>query len=173
MFNKPERVMTMLQTLGSWLEGSTLAQFIAVSAWAFPTIETLHVLFLTTVFGSVALLDLRLIGLAFRDRRITDLSAEVLPITWTAFVGAAVSGGLLLSSQATVYLANTSLRLKALMLALAAVNMLIFHLVTWRRVHRWDERGVPPLAARFAGALSLSFWIGVVVFGRWIGFTQH
>ena len=163
----------MLQTLGAALEGSRLGQYIAVSAWAFPTIEAVHVLFLTTVFGSVAIVDLRLIGLAFNHRRITELSAEILPITWTAFLGAAISGGLLLSSQATTYLANTSFRFKMLMLALAAVNMLVFHLVTWRTVERWDERGVPPLAARAAGLLSICIWVGVVVFGRWIGFTLH
>jgi len=163
----------MLQTLGSGLENTALGQYIAASAWAFPTIEVVHVLSLATVFGSVALVDLRLIGLAFRHRRVTELSAEILPITWTAFVGAVVSGGLLLSSQATTYLANTSFRFKMLMLALAAVNMLIFHLVTWRTVEQWDERGVPPMAARAAGLLSICLWAGVVVFGRWIGFTLH
>jgi hypothetical protein len=163
----------MLQTAGAWLEHSALGQYIAASAWAFPTLETLHVLFLTTVFGSIVLVDLRLIGLAFKHRRVTELSAEILPITWAAFLGAAITGALLLSSQATTYLANASFRYKMLMLALAALNMLVFHFVTWRTVDDWDERSVPPLAARAAGLLSMGFWVGVVVFGRWIGFTLH
>ena len=162
-----------MQSVGAALEGSGLGQYIAASAWAFPTFETVHVLFLGTVFGSIVLIDLRLIGLLFKNRRVTELSAEILPITWAAFLGAIISGGLLVSSQATTYFANTSFRLKMLMLALAAVNMLVFHLVTWRTVERWDERGVPPLAARAAGLLSICIWVGVVVFGRWIGFTLH
>lgn len=162
-----------MQSVGAALEGSGLGQYIAASAWAFPTFETVHVLFLGTVFGSIVLIDLRLIGLLFKNRRVTELSAEILPITWAAFLGAIISGGLLVSSQATTYFANTSFRLKMLMLALAAVNMLIFHLVTWRTIERWDERGVPPLAARAAGLLSICIWVGVVVFGRWIGFTLH
>ena len=162
-----------MQSVGAALEGSVLGQYIAASAWAFPTFETVHVLFLGTVFGSIVLIDLRLIGLLFKNRRVTELSAEILPITWAAFLGAIISGGLLVSSQATTYFANTSFRLKMLMLALAAVNMLIFHLVTWRTIERWDERGVPPLAARAAGLLSICIWVGVVVFGRWIGFTLH
>jgi hypothetical protein len=168
-----ERDSSMLQTLGAALEGTALGQYVAASAWAFPTLEAVHVLFLATVFGSIVVVDLRLIGLAFRTWRVTELSAEVLPITWVAFAGAVVSGGLLLSSQATTYLANTSFRLKVLMLALAGLNMLIFQLVTRRTLKAWDDRGVPPSAARAGGLLSICFWIGVVVFGRWIGFTLY
>ena len=161
----------MLETIAAWLETSALGQYIAVSAWAFPALEALHVLFLGTVFGSIALVDLRLVGVAFRRWRVAELNAEVLPVTWTAFLGAVITGGLLLSSQAVAYLANTSFRFKMLMLALAGVNMLIFHLVAGRRAGDWDERRVPPLAARAVGVLSIGFWVGVVVLGRWIGFT--
>lgn len=161
----------MLETIAAWLENSALGQYIAASSWAFPTLEAFHVLCLATVFGSIAVVDLRLVGLAFGRWRVTELNAEVLPITWTAFLGAVITGGLLLSSQAIAYLANTSFRFKMLMLALAGVNMLAFHLAAGRRAGDWDERRVPPLAARAVGLLSIGFWVGVVVFGRWIGFT--
>lgn len=160
-----------LHSLAAALQDTAAGRFVAVSAWAFPTLEALHVLCLTTVFGTVALVDLRLMGLAFRDRRITALSAEVLPFTWAAFAGALLTGSLLLSSQATVYLANPAFRWKMLMLALAGLNMMVFHLVTWRRVQAWDGRRDPPFAVRIAGLVSMALWIGVVVFGRWIGFT--
>jgi len=55
-------------------------------------------------------------------------------------------------------------------MALAALNMLIFHFGVNREVARWDE-GEPPMSAKIAGALSLLLWIGVVFFGRWVGFT--
>lgn len=162
----------MIQTLGAALEHSAIGQYIAVSGWAFPALEALHVLCLATVFGSIAIVDLRLIGLALSDRRISQLSADVLPVTWAAFAGAVATGGLLFSSQALSYLANPSFRLKVLMLALAAANMLVFRLATWRTVDAWDSRPTPPGAVRAAGLLSMAFWIGVVVFGRWIGFTR-
>ena len=50
---------------------------------------------------------------------------------------------------------------------------LLFHLITWRDVDGWDELRVTPRSARLAGLLSLTFWVGVVIFGRWIGFTVH
>ena len=55
-------------------------------------------------------------------------------------------------------------------MGLAAVNMLIFHFGAYRRVAHWDL-GKPPMSAKVAGALSLLLWVGVVFFGRWVGFT--
>ena len=55
-------------------------------------------------------------------------------------------------------------------MALAAVNMLIFHFGAYRKVAQWDT-AVPPTSARVAGALSIAFWVAVIFFGRWIGFT--
>ena len=55
-------------------------------------------------------------------------------------------------------------------LALAAINMLVFHFVTGRDMTTWD-RGVPPWSARLAGAFSLTLWIIIVATGRWIGFV--
>jgi hypothetical protein len=54
---------------------------------------------------------------------------------------------------------------------LAGVNMAVFHFGAYRRVLEWDEKLPPPRAARLAGALSIALWIGVIFFGRWIGFT--
>ena len=64
------------------------------------------------------------------------------------------------------------LRVISLAMAFAGLNMLIFHFLTYRDVQGWDDDVITPRAARVAGALSLIFWIGVVAFGRWIGFTK-
>ena len=57
--------MQFLTEVCSWLEGTALATFIAGSWWAFPTIESLHVVAITLVVGSIAVADLRLLGLAW------------------------------------------------------------------------------------------------------------
>jgi hypothetical protein len=73
-------------------------------------------------------------------------------------------------AKAQTYAGNLQFRLKFACMGLAAVNMLVFHFGAYRHVARWDV-GEPPLSAKLAGALSLSLWIGVVFFGRWVGFT--
>jgi hypothetical protein len=154
------------------LEATSFATAIREGNSLFPWIEGIHVLADTLVIGTVAIVDLRLLGLASRDRSVTRLAAEVLPFTWTAFAVAAATGMLLFSSRAVDYAHNPYLRAKLVFMALAGVNMLIFHFLGSRDVDAW---GVPlhatPLRARVAGAASLLLWIGVAASGRWIGFT--
>lgn len=138
--------------------------------WLFPIVETCHVLTLTVVFGSIVMVDLRLLGWTSRGTSISRLTEETLPWTWTAWVLAAITGSMLFISKAVTYAGNFEFRLKFICMALAGVNMLVFHFGAYRRVADWD-RDTPPAAARLAGALSLAFWIAVIFFGRWVGFT--
>jgi len=140
--------------------------------WSFPIIESLHVIFLALVFGSIAMVDLRLLGLSSRASGVSNLSTEVLPLTWVAFLGAVISGTLLFISKAHVYFYNLQFQLKFLCMFLAGVNMAIFHFGAYRRVLEWDHSLPTPGAAKFAGTASIGLWIAVIFFGRWIGFTS-
>lgn len=153
-----------------WLQSLDFPTDIRESAWLFPTIETVHVLALVLVVGSILMVDLRLLGIANRARPVTELTRQTLPLTWCAFVVAAAAGSLLFSSKALTYYANVPFRMKMLCLAGAGLNMLWFHAITYRRVEEWN-RGDPPWGARIAGGLSLILWVMVVATGRWIGFT--
>jgi hypothetical protein len=153
-----------------WLQNLPLPTEIRESSWLFPTIETVHVFSLVLVIGSIMVIDLRLLSLSNKDRSFTELSAEILPWTWAAFLGAAIAGALMFSSKAVIYYGNIPFRLKMLLLIIAASNMLSFHMITARNVASWDL-GRTPLAARIAGGLSLCLWTGIVAAGRWIGFT--
>jgi hypothetical protein len=153
-----------------WLQNLAFPTLIRESDWLFPTIETIHVLALTLVVGSIAMVDLRLLGAASRSRPVSQVMAQALPWTWTAFTFAAFAGLLLFSSKAVTYYTDIPFRIKMACLALAGINMLCFHLFTHRRLANWDC-GAPPVAARLAGGFSLSLWIAIVAAGRWIGFT--
>ncbi len=90
--------------------------------------------------------------------------------TWTAWVLSAITGTIMFMSKAVTYYGNLQFRMKFVFMALAAVNMLIFHFGAYRKVAQWDT-SVPPTSARVAGALSIGFWVAVIFFGRWVGFT--
>lgn len=157
------------------LQGSELASFIRGETpggeWAFPILETVHVMALGVVYGSIAMVDLRLLGITSRDVRLSKLANEILPWTWTGFLIAALSGSLMFISMGNTYWNNLEARLKFLCMALAGVNMAIYQFGIHRRVSEWDMHLPPPLAARAAGALSVTLWTGVVLLGRWIGFS--
>ena len=136
----------------------------------FPLLEAIHVLCSSVVVGSVAMMDLRLLGVWQRNRPISELTATALPWTWSGFLLAAMAGGLLFASKAVTYYTDIPFRIKMVCMALAGINMLIFHFFTARTVENWDV-GRPPPSARTAGAASLLLWIVIVAAGRWIGFT--
>ena len=96
---------------------------------------------------------------------------DVLPLTWGAFGMAVITGALLFSSNATTYAHNFFFQGKLVLLALAGLNMAVFHFIGIGDVGRWGATTQTPLAAKAAGAVSLLVWVAVVAFGRWIGFT--
>jgi hypothetical protein len=163
-------IAALLAAIESWPVSAALRGEMPGTEWLFPIVETLHVMALTLVFGSIAMLDLRLLGVASRSSSVSRLSSEVLPWTWAAWCTAALFGTLMFMAKAGTYAGNLQFRLKFVCMGLAAVNMLIFHFGAFRQVARWDS-GEPPVSAKVAGAMSLSLWICVVFFGRWVGFT--
>jgi hypothetical protein len=160
----------ILATVWQAIEASPVGSFVAASAWAFPTLESAHVIAIVTVVGSIAMMDLRLLGLASKDSAVTAVSRDTLPLTWIAFVFAAITGVLLFTSKATGYVANPYFVIKMGLLVLAGLNMAWFHAFAWRGVAAWDT-GVTPLVAKLAGGFSLTLWVLIVFFGRAIGFT--
>ena len=154
----------------TWLGETPLALSIAESTWLFPAIEVVHVFAISMVFGTIAIIDLRLLGFASASRRYTEMARELLPWTWGAWFVSAMFGTLMITSRPVAYFDNTDFRLKFLCMGLAAANMLVFQFVTSRDVARWDK-GDAPLAGKVAGGLSLALWVGVVYFARKTGFT--
>jgi hypothetical protein len=137
----------------------------------FPWIESIHVLMATTVVGTIAIVDLRLIGLPSHRKGARQLIRDMLPFTWVAFALAAITGSLLFTSNASSYAANGPFVAKMVTLVLAGINMAIFHLTAYQRINQWDDTLPTPRGARLAGASSLALWIAIVFLGRWIGFT--
>jgi hypothetical protein len=160
-----------LDALWQGLEASPIGDFVATNEWAFPAIESIHVIAIVIVVGSIAVMDLRLVGLASRSTAVTRMSRDTLPWTWGAFVIAAITGALLFVSRATSYVVNPWFLGKLVLLVLAGVNMGVFHIVTWRSVGIWDANSPLPSGAKLAGIVSLLLWVLVIFFGRAIGFT--
>jgi hypothetical protein len=160
-----------LQAVWPALEASPVGDFVASSPWAFPTIESVHVIAIVTVVGTVAIMDLRLLGLASGSWTVTQMSRDTLRWTWVAFVAAAITGALLFVSKAHIYAIEPWFIGKMILIALAGVNMAIFHVFTWRSVGEWGAGGRSPLPARIAGGLSLALWLLAIFCGRWVGFT--
>jgi len=154
-----------------WLEGSRLASTIRDSLLIFPLLESIHVIGLALVFGTIAIIDLRLLGAASRERPFKRMASDVLKWTWAAFAMTAATGSLMFITNAGVYYHNFYFRTKMLLLVLAGINMLSFELTLGRAAHKWDKAPSAPAAGKAVAVLSLAIWISVIFAGRLIGFT--
>lgn len=165
--------MSLFWNFIAYFEDSALADNIRENDNLFPLIESIHVVALCLVVGSIFMLDLRLLGLASTNRPVGRLIHAILPVTWGAFAIAAITGFLMFISNATKYLANGFFVAKMCLLVVAGLNMIIFHVISTRDLPQWEKQASPPLRARLAGAFSILFWISIVACGRWIGFTMQ
>jgi hypothetical protein len=166
-------MMHQLQDFISYFEDSALADNIRENDLLFPLIESVHVLAICLVIGSILVVDLRLLGLASIDRPVSRVTSGILPLTWSAFAVAIASGSLLFISNATKYLENGYFDAKIILICLAGLNMAIFHAISAKDLPKWENETTPPLRARLAGGLSILLWVSVVTCGRWIGFTMQ
>jgi hypothetical protein len=153
------------------LEGSRFATGIRNSLYLFPLIESVHVIGLTMVFGTIVIIDLRLLGLASTRRRFSALAVDVLKWTWLAFGVTVTTGLLMFVTNAGAYFPNVYFRAKMALLALSGLNTLAFQLTARRSIGSWDRNNAAPAAGKAVAAVSLVLWISVIVLGRWVGFT--
>jgi Family of unknown function (DUF6644) len=153
------------------LEASGLATGIRDSLWLFPLIESTHVIGLALVFGTILIIDLRLLGIASTQRSFQRMASDILKWTWAAFALTALTGTLMFITNAVVYYHNFFFRTKMLLLVLSGINMLIFELTAGRTIHNWDKAPSAPSAGKAIAAVSLVMWISIIIMGRLIGFT--
>jgi len=153
------------------LEQTAVGSAVRESLWLFPVIETVHLLGMAALLGTVTVFDLRLLGWALPRQRVSELAKRLFPWSWAGFAVQVITGGLLFSSEAVHVYANPAFRVKMMLIILAGVHALVFHWTVYRNVAAWDEGDTLPLAARAAGLISILIWVGVVAAGRFIGFV--
>jgi hypothetical protein len=155
------------------IQNGPMGTYIRESDWAFPTLESIHVFFLVIVFGSIILLDMRLVGVANLDRKVSAVTSDVMKFVWIAFAGAAASGLTLYTSYAHKYSLDPPTLIKFSAMALAGLNMLYYEMKIHPTMGSWDGDAKPPVNARLAGWISIALWLTVIFAGRWIGFTTQ
>jgi hypothetical protein len=149
-----------------WLESTDLGTALRESTLMFPLVEGTHLLALGVSVGTIAISDLRLLGVVLKRERVSDVMGQLLPWSIGGFIVMMVTGSLLFWSEAVSAYNSVWFRWKVLFLLLSAINAMAYHLTIHRRLAEWDSDAVPPARARLAGLLSLLFWAIVIAAGR-------
>ena len=155
------------------LEASALGQAMRQWLWLYPSVEIAHLLGVGLLFGSIAVLDLRLLGV-WKRVPVKPLAMQVLPWSAAAFLLIVPSGLLMFVAHASEFIASPVFVLKMCLIMAAGVNAAAFHAITFRTVEVWDSaemrRLAPPPSARLAGGLSLAIWMSVIACGRLLAY---
>jgi hypothetical protein len=131
--------------------------------WSFPLLECIHIAGFALSIGTIALVDLRMLGLAMRSQPSAVLAKTLAPWTLVGLAIMLISGPLIFSSDPNMYLRNISFRFKMVALLLA----IIYNYT----LHRWAVyRDPAPAAGKIVAVLSLGLWVSVVAGGLFIAF---
>lgn len=147
-----------------WLGQNATANPMNGPEWAFPTVESLHFIGFALLIGTIAIVDLRMLGLGMKRQTAAQLVAGLLPWTWAGVIVMLTTGPMMFSADPLVYYFNPSFRIKMICLAAA----LVFNFTVHNYVAR---RGDLPGLARVAACVSLLLWTAVLGAGRMIAFV--
>jgi uncharacterized membrane protein len=155
----------------AWLEDSALGHAIRTSGvWTYAIINLVHILAIATLFGSILVLDLRLIGWR-RDVDIATLASISKPLAAAGLAAAIVSGVCLLATNASEYANNPFLPIKLGAIAVGLLNVAaLYHLTAWKALGSRDLNERERLHLAFTGAASLLSWLVAIAAGRMIGY---
>jgi hypothetical protein len=162
----------MLLNLALWVQATDFFTYLRGSGYVYPCILALHMVAIAFFGGMILMTDMRILGLAMRNRPMADLVDQLrVPKRW-GFLLAATCGLLMLGCKAEEYYYNAFFRAKVALLILIAVHALIFHRSVYTRGEQFDREGRIPGIAKMAAALSLLLWIGIACMGRGIGYIE-
>ena len=154
-----------------WMEASALGHYMRESGpWTYAVVNLSHILGVATLFGSVLVLDLRLLG-CWRRIPIATLASATTPVATVGFGIAALTGTALLATKATDYLNNPFFDIKFPAIALGLINVLVLNLSP-----AWRARGTRELSRAehrklaVMGGISIACWLTAVSAGRMIGY---
>lgn len=160
----------MIREFCDWLSATPLSQHIQDALWVIPTVQTVHIVSIAIVMTSMAMLDLRLVGLAGRRQSLTDMGARFLPWVWVALLILLCSGSILIIGEPRRDLRNQVFWLKMSLLAVALILTWTFQYMLRHRKGFWESHR---LAATLLGSVSLVVWVGIIAAGRWIAYVEH
>ena len=158
----------MLLPYFQWLEQFWLGRFIVDSNWLFPVIESVHLIALAVLGGTVMIVDMRLLGLGLKHRAVSEVAGEARPWMIRAIVVMILTGVPLFLSEPIKCYYSPAFWVKMWALAFA----LLYTFTIRTRVARAATGPETTTARQFVvGALSIALWFSVAAAGRWIGFS--
>ncbi len=144
------------------------------ATWAYPALETIHLIGIALLVGPILVFDLRVLGLR-AGLPLADTHDLLLPWVWTGFALNAVSGLLLFASDAAEFAANPAFAAKMSLIVVAGINAAVFQWRFGRTLAGATPHGSAafgaPMGAKVMALISVVTWLAVITAGRLIAYT--
>jgi hypothetical protein len=153
-----------------WLDTTPGSTALHESLYGYSLIEATHVLTIMLFVGTIMMVDLRILGVSFKETPISQMLAKILPWTIAGFVVMVITGLLLVYAIPARTYHSVWFRAKVILLVVGLINIWLFH----RKVHKDPlafEGPVAPAAARVTAGVSLTVWLSIIVLGRMIAYN--
>ncbi len=160
-----------LLSFAEWLDTHAWSTALHESLYMYPWIESTHVLTLMLFAGTLIVVDLRLLGVAFKDVPVSEMTQRMLPWTVAGFVIMVITGVLLFYAIPVRTYQSLWFRIKVVFLVIAGLNAWWMHRKIMANQAEWDTAPRPPASARRSAALSLTSWAVVIDPGRFIAYN--
>lgn len=151
------------------IEALAFARAMREWLWLYPAVEIVHITGFVLLVGSVAMFDLRVLGLS-RGIPVRALARHLLPWSVLALFLIVPSGLAMFSAHASDFLGNRAFQLKMALLLAAGLNAVAFHTGPYQSVASWNVDAAAPWTARASVALSLLLWISIISCGRLLAY---
>ena len=139
------------------------------SLWLYPALEIVHILGIVLLVGAAFLFDLRLLGFS-PAMPVRALSAHLLPWSQRGLILIVPSGILLFITNAQALGVDPVFWTKVGLIALAAVNVFVFHRFIYRPFKQNSANEELGWTAKVCGAVSIVVWVAVVACGRLLAY---
>jgi hypothetical protein len=159
-----------LNVVCAWLEETRLSQAIQVTKWIVPTVQTVHILAIAVVAGSVLMINLRLIGAFGTDQALKSVASRYLPFVWWPLLILLATGAVMIVGEPPRSLKSPAFQIKMALLVAALLVTGLFQLLLKRDPTFGDPGGGRRGAATALAVLSMLLWTGIIFAGRWIAY---
>jgi hypothetical protein len=149
-------------TTVAFLQTNPIGDVMNNTEWAFPLAECLHILFFAVAIGSIVMVDLRLLGLAFPRSTPAEMVRDTWLYTLVGLTVTVLAGMALFISDPRMYAYHAWFRFKAAMLLIAIIYNYTVHT-------RVAAAGPSKAVGAVVGIISVLLWISVIFGGIFVG----
>lgn len=148
-----------------------MAAFIRQSMWLYPILEIIHIVGITVLVGAALMFDLSILGSSAKQLRLSGLAQHLLPWSQRGLVLILPSGILLFITNSKTLGVDPTFWLKMILLLVAAINVLVFHRLIFRKGNFSNPDIDPaPVSAKISAVISITVWLGIIACGRLLAY---